>query len=132
MQKTIIVLAGANGLLSVAAGAFGAHGLKSRLGTDALQIFETAARYHIYHALALAILGALAGTVPSRLLYGSALCFQGGVILFCGSLYAMALSRMEWKWLGPVTPFGGVLLMTGWLLLICAGLSRTAYAPPAT
>jgi|CXWL01.1.fsa_nt_gi uncharacterized membrane protein YgdD (TMEM256/DUF423 family) len=125
MQKLMIVLAGVNGLIAVAAGAFGAHGLRARLTPDTLAIFETAARYHMYHSLALAALAALAGHAGSRLFSASAISFQFGIVLFCGSLYAMALSRLEWKWLGPVTPMGGLLLMLGWLLLALAGMSRT-------
>lgn len=129
MQKTMILLAGFNGLVAVAAGAFGAHGLRARLSQEALAIFETAARYHMYHALALAALAALAGQASSRLFNGSAIAFQFGIILFSGSLYAMALSRMEWKWLGPITPIGGLLLMIGWLCLVLVGISRAN--PPA-
>lgn len=126
MQKMMIVLAGMNGLIAVAAGAFGAHGLRARLSHEALTIFETAARYHMYHALALAALAALAGQASSRLFNASAVAFQIGIILFSGSLYAMALSRMEWKWLGPITPLGGLLLMIGWLCLALVGMSRAA------
>lgn len=129
MQKAIIVLAGLNGLLAVAAGAFGAHGLKSKLTPDALAIFDTAARYHIYHALGLAVLSAIAANANSRLVNASAICFQGGILLFCGSLYAMSLSRMEWKWLGPITPIGGLLFMIGWLLLALVGVWRAAPPP---
>lgn len=129
MQKTILILAGVNGLIAVAAGAFGAHGLKSRLTTEALAIFETAARYHMYHALALAALAALAQQASSRLLNASAISFQFGIVLFCGSLYAMALSRLEWKWLGPITPLGGLLLIVGWLCLTLVGVSRAS--PPS-
>lgn len=126
MSKTIAFLAGLNGLLAVAAGAFGAHGLKSRLTQEALTVFETAARYHMYHALALAALAALAGQWHSRILGASAFSMQGGILIFCGSLYAMSLSRMEWKWLGPITPFGGLLLIIGWGLLAFAAYSRTS------
>lgn len=129
MQKLMIVLAGANGFIAMAAGAFGAHGLRSRLGADALAVFEIAARYHMYHALALAALAALAGQASSRLYNASAISFQLGILLFCGSLYAMALSRLEWKWLGPVTPLGGLLLMVGWLCMALVGLSRAT--PPS-
>jgi uncharacterized membrane protein YgdD (TMEM256/DUF423 family) len=129
MQKMMIVLAGANGLFAVAAGAFGAHGLRSRLTAEALAVFETAARYHMYHALAMAALAALAGQASSRLVNASAGSFQLGIFLFCGSLYAMALSRLEWKWLGPITPLGGLLLMVGWLCLALVGLSRAT--PPS-
>jgi uncharacterized membrane protein YgdD (TMEM256/DUF423 family) len=119
MQRIALALAGLNGLIAVAAGAFGAHGLRSRLTADALIIFETAARYHMYHALALAAVAALAGP---RWTTASVWLFQCGIIFFCGSLYAMALSNMAWKWLGAVTPFGGLLFILGWLCLIFAAL----------
>ncbi len=131
MQKMMIVLAGVNGMIAVAAGAFGAHGLRAKLTPDALAVFETAARYHIYHALALAALAALAGHASSRLFTISAISFQFGIVLFCGSLYAMALSRLEWKWLGPITPIGGLMLMIGWVLLAIAGLSRSGSSAPS-
>ncbi len=118
MQRMTIVLAGINGLIAVAAGAFGAHGLKAKLSAEALAVFETAARYHMYHAIALAALAGLAGTANSRLFSASAISFQLGIVLFCGSLYAMALSQLEWKWLGPITPLGGLLFIVGWLCLI--------------
>lgn len=129
MNSTIGFLAGLNGLIAVAAGAFGAHGLKSKLSPEALTIFETAARYHMYHALALAALAAISGLTTSRLIHTSALSIQGGIILFCGSLYAMALSKLEWKWLGPITPFGGLLFMIGWALLAAAAFSKTSTQP---
>lgn len=132
MQQMMIFLAGVNGLIAVAAGAFGAHGLRAKLTHEALVVFETAARYHMYHALALAALAGLAGNASSRLFHASAVSFQCGIILFCGSLYAMALSRMEWKWLGPITPIGGLFFLIGWLCFALAGVSRAANAiPPA-
>ena len=124
MQKLMLFLAGVNGLIAVAAGAFGAHGLKNKLTQEALAVFETAARYHMYHALALLALAAISGHANTRLLNWAAMSFQCGIVLFSGSLYAMAVSRMEWKWLGPITPLGGLLLMAGWLLLALAGMSR--------
>jgi len=128
MQKLMLFLAGVNGLVAVAAGAFGAHGLKNRLSQDALAVFETAARYHMYHALALLALAAIAGHSGTRLLNWSAWSMQIGIVLFSGSLYAMALSRMEWKWLGPITPLGGLLLMVGWFLLAVSGILRATSA----
>ena len=131
MQKLMIVLAGVNGMMAVAAGAFGAHGLRARLTSDALAIFETAARYHMYHSLALAALAALSGHASSRLFNASAISFQCGIVLFSGSLYAMVLSRLEWKWLGPITPMGGLLLMIGWLCLALAGIPRATSVTPS-
>jgi len=96
-------------LLDVALGAFGAHALKGRLSPEALAVFETGVRYQAYHALALLLLAALRG--PDR----AAWCFVGGIVLFSGSLYALALTGV--RWLGAVTPLGGLLFLAGWLLL---------------
>jgi uncharacterized membrane protein YgdD (TMEM256/DUF423 family) len=105
-------IAAVNGALAVLAGAFAAHGLKARLPSDLLAVWETGARYHMYHALAMA-LAAMAGIRRAPLL------FLGGIVLFCGSLYALALTGIGW--LGAVTPIGGVLFIAGWLwLAVCA------------
>ncbi len=131
MQRMMIFLAGVNGLIAVAAGAFGAHGLRAKLAPDALAVFETAARYHMYHSLALGALAALAGHTSSRLFTASAISFQSGIVLFSGSLYAMSLSRLEWKWLGPITPIGGLFFLIGWLCFALAGISRATSAIPS-
>ena len=109
------VVAGAVlGALGVALGAFGAHGLKRRVGPEQLAIFETGVRYQLVHALALLAQGAgpLAGasTVTT--------CFVAGVVLFSGSLYALALGAP--RRLGLVTPFGGALLIACWVALALA------------
>jgi uncharacterized membrane protein YgdD (TMEM256/DUF423 family) len=115
-------------LLSVTAGAFAAHGLKGSLDAYRLGIFETAARYQMYHALALLVVGTLAaiGQFSLAWLRASALAFAGGILLFCGSLYALAFAAP--KWLGAVTPMGGLLFIVGWLLLSIAVLKRPKYA----
>jgi uncharacterized membrane protein YgdD (TMEM256/DUF423 family) len=111
-------------LLSVAAGAFAAHGLKGSLDAYRLGIFETAARYQMYHALALLLVGTLAaiGQFSLAWLRASALAFAGGILLFCGSLYALAFAAP--KWFGAVTPLGGLMFIAGWLLLSIAVLKR--------
>ena len=105
------------GALGVAAGAFGAHALKARLAPDALAAWETGVRFQLVHALALLAVGLLARQVglPLR---GSGLAFAWGTVLFSGSLYVLALGGP--RWLGPVTPVGGVLLIAGWVLLALA------------
>lgn len=95
-------------LLAVALGAFAAHGLKSRLAPDMMAVFETGVRYHVYHALALLLLGACRG--PDK----AGWCFAGGIVLFSGSLYLLALTGQ--RRLGMVTPLGGVLFLAGWVL----------------
>ncbi len=111
-----------NGFLAVAAGAFGAHALKARLGADLLAVFETGARYHMYHALALVAVGLLAALRPGSagLLNGAGWAFLVGVLLFSGSLYALALTGV--RGLGAITPLGGLAFLTGWALLALAAL----------
>jgi len=107
--RTVLVLGSLLGLLAVAAGAFGAHGLSEQ---DS-QVFKTGAEYQMYHALALILCGLLAGRGyrPNVAVWA----FLLGVILFSGSLYLMVLTGT--KWLGAITPIGGVLFLVGWLAL---------------
>ncbi|HEX5031831.1 MAG TPA: DUF423 domain-containing protein [Candidatus Eisenbacteria bacterium] len=114
-------LGAASGLIGVAAGAFGAHALRAVLAPDLLQAFETGSRYQIAHALAL-ILTAMALERSGRAaLAWAGWLFLAGQVLFSGSLYALALSGTR-LW-GVVTPFGGVCLLAGWLML-GVGLAR--------
>lgn len=101
--------------LAVAAGAFGAHGLRDRLGPDLLTIFETGARYHIYHALALFAVAWAAGQTPHPAVRWAGGLFIAGTVLFSGSLYLLALTGS--RWLGAVTPVGGLAFIAGWLAL---------------
>ncbi len=107
-RSPLVALGAVNAAVAVAAGAFAAHGLRERLAPRALEIFETGARYHMYHALAMVAAGLL-------LARGPALTFQAGIVVFCGSLYALALSDV--KFLGAITPIGGLLFLAGWLWL---------------
>jgi len=104
-------IAAVNGALAVVAGAFGAHALRSHLSPELLATWETGARYQMYHALAMGLAAQAGMRWPPRL-------FLGGIVLFSGSLYALALGG-PW-WLGPVTPLGGALLIAGW---VCLGVS---------
>lgn len=115
MERIWIGLGAAYGFLAVALGAFGAHALKARLSAEMLAIWRTGVEYHFYHALALLLLGILARQTPSPLLNASGYCFAIGILLFSGSLYALALSEV--RILGAVTPFGGLLFLAGWVLL---------------
>ena len=113
-----IVVGAVNAFLSVGAGAFGAHALKARLPQDLQVIFETGARYHMYHALALVAVG-LFGTVrPSALLEYAGWAMLAGIVLFSGSLYALALSGV--RVLGAITPLGGLGFLAGWALFAVA------------
>lgn len=106
---------------SVAGGAFGAHALRERLGDRALEIFVTAGRYEMYHALALLVLVALWSQLAERdrkLVTASGWCFVGGILFFSGSLYALALTGITM--LGAVAPVGGVSFIVGWALLALA------------
>lgn len=114
-----IVLAASSGLLAVAFGAFGAHALKARLDDYSLGVYQTAADYHITHSLALLAVGLLCLWYPQTgLLRLSGAAFATGILVFSGSLYLLALSGQ--KWLGAVTPLGGLALMLGWGALALA------------
>lgn len=108
------------GLLSVAAGAFGAHVLRGRLSPDMMNVFELAARYQMYHALALLAAGWLNFRVDSRLALWSGWLLLSGTVIFSGSLYLLSLT--ETPWLGAITPLGGLFMLSGWLFLALAAL----------
>jgi uncharacterized membrane protein YgdD (TMEM256/DUF423 family) len=113
----LLACAALNALVAIAAGAFGAHVLEARLDAHHLAIFETAARYHVYHALGMALC-AVAARLGLDAAVRAGWCMQAGLAIFAGSLYALALSGV--KVLGAITPIGGVLMMTGWALLALA------------
>jgi uncharacterized membrane protein YgdD (TMEM256/DUF423 family) len=103
-----IVLGAVNAAIAVGAGAFGAHGLRERIDARSLEIFETAARYQMYHALAIVLCGAIATRGAKQ----ASLVFQAGIVIFSGSLYALALTGV--KGLGAITPIGGLAFLVGW------------------
>lgn len=116
MDRLFFILGTVLGGLSVAIGAFGAHGLRDRVDAALLANFETGARYHMYHALALIAVAWAAQRWPtSSLPMIAGWLFVAGIVLFSGSLYAMALTGQ--RWLGAVTPFGGVAFIVAWALL---------------
>ena len=112
-MKALVILAALNGFVAVAAGAFGAHALRERLSGRQLEVYETAARYQLPHAVATLVAALLAARSRAALAAGYA--FVIGSVLFAGSLYGLALTEV--RWLGMVTPFGGVGLLVGWVLL---------------
>lgn len=113
-----VQIAAVSGALAVVAGAFGAHGLKSRLTPEQLDSWATAAQYHLVHSAVLLALGLFAAySGKSVKLPGS--LFGVGMLLFSGSIYLLLLTKM--RWLGPVTPIGGLLLILGWLSLVRIG-----------
>lgn len=121
LDRLFLVLGALSALLSVAAGAFGAHALRARLSADLLDVFETAARYQMYHALALLAVGLALPRYASPWLAGSAWLFLAGTLLFSGSLYLLALTGT--RWLGAITPLGGLAFLLGWGALV-AGVLR--------
>ena len=119
--KFWLALGALYGLLGVALGAFGAHALKARLTGELLPIWKTAVEYHFWHALALLAVGLLALQRPAIALNVAGGAFALGVLIFSGSLYALALSGV--RGLGAVTPVGGVLLIVGWAALLWAAVT---------
>lgn len=115
MERTFLALGALSGFASVAAGAFGAHALKARLTPELLAVFDTGARYQMFHALALGLVAWAAGRFPGAAVAWAGWLFAAGTVLFSGSLYALALSGV--RWLGAVTPIGGVAFLAGWLCL---------------
>lgn len=119
MAKTFLMIAAISGLLAVAIGAFGAHGLKSRLAEDLMAVYQTGVQYHFYHTLALFMVGLLLLQYPQLgLLKWSGGLLVVGMMLFSGSLYVLAISGV--RWLGAITPIGGVAFIAAWLCLLIA------------
>ncbi|MBE9039534.1 DUF423 domain-containing protein [Oscillatoriales cyanobacterium LEGE 11467] len=114
MTKIFIAIAAILGALSVGCGAFASHALKEQISARSLEIFETGAKYQMYHALALLLVALLLTRlefIPTTLV-ASGISFIVGVVLFSGSLYALSLTGV--KWLGAITPLGGVAFLVGW------------------
>lgn len=119
MIKPLLIVSALSGLITVAMGAFGAHGLKGKITPELLNAFQTGVQYQIYHTLALMLVLLFSLHFPdSKELRWTCFAFILGMILFSGSLYALALGGP--RWLGPVTPLGGVSLMAGWVGLLVA------------
>ncbi len=114
-----LILGAANAALVVILGAFGAHGLKARLGADMMAVYQTGVQYHMFHALGLLAVGLTLTQFPeSMLLKWSGWTMLAGIVIFSGSLYV--LSATGWKWLGAVTPFGGLSFIVSWVLFTVA------------
>ncbi len=118
MDRIFLALGALSAAISVAAGAFGAHALKARLPPDLLAIFETGARYEMYHAIGLALAAWAASRSGGAAASWAGWLFVLGTVLFSGSLDALALSGV--RALGAVTPFGGVAFIAGWIALAVA------------
>ncbi len=117
-RKGFLMWGAVSGGIAVAAGAFGAHALADRIPADRLAVFETAARYQMYHALALLAISCRPASVQSRRLAVAGVLFVAGTVIFCGSLYALALTGI--RGLGAITPVGGVSWLAAWALLVLA------------
>lgn len=120
MDRTFVLIGALAGFIGVALGAFGAHGLKTRVSPDMLAVFETGVRYQMYHAIALLLLGALAPMLSPRLATIAGWGFIVGILVFSGSLYALVLSDI--RILGAITPIGGVAFLIGWACLAYAAI----------
>jgi uncharacterized membrane protein YgdD (TMEM256/DUF423 family) len=121
MDRTFLLLGALAGFIGVALGAFGAHGLRTRLSAEMLAVFETGVRYQMYHALAILIVALAAARLDGWLIRTAGWLFTVGIVLFSGSLYALALSGITI--LGAVTPIGGLAFLAGWACLAIAGLA---------
>jgi uncharacterized membrane protein YgdD (TMEM256/DUF423 family) len=125
MERVFWLLSGINGFLAVALGAFGAHGLRGRLasapdGVRRLEVWETAAHYHLLHALALALVAYLATRTSHASVSYAGYAFLGGIVIFSGSLYALALTGV--RALGAITPIGGLCFLAGWVCVVLGAL----------
>ena len=121
MNKTFLITAALLGAFTVALGAFGAHAIKEKVNEYTLGIFETAVKYQFYHVFALLAAGMLFQQFSSNWMLWSGRFFIAGIILFCGSLYALtyflANGNESMKWLGAITPFGGLCFIAGWVCM---------------
>jgi uncharacterized membrane protein YgdD (TMEM256/DUF423 family) len=120
MDRLLVALGAISALVAVAAGAFGAHGLRARLSPEMLAIFETGARYQMYHALGLLAAAWAASRWPGAAPAWAGGLFVAGTLVFSGSLYAIALGGP--RWLGAVTPVGGLAFLAGWAALAWAAI----------
>ena len=118
MDRIFLMIGDLSGALGVAAGAFGAHALRDKLEPRMLEVFETGARYQMYHALALLVIGLIANRWPSTLITSAGWLMVAGTLFFSGSLYAMAFTGV--RALGAITPIGGVCFIAGWVCVAVA------------
>jgi uncharacterized membrane protein YgdD (TMEM256/DUF423 family) len=118
MDRTFLLLGAIAGFLGVGLGAFGAHGLRNRLSPEMVAVFETGVRYQMYHALALLLTGMLMARMGGWLVSTAGWSFAAGIVIFSGSLYALALSGVTT--FGAITPIGGLAFLAGWACLALA------------
>lgn len=119
IAKLFLLLGGINATLVVLLGAFGAHALKARLSVDMMAVYQTGIHYHLFHALGLLAVGLVAMQISdSAYLRWSGWLMLAGIVLFSGSLYLLSISGL--RWLGAVTPFGGMAFIIAWILFVIA------------
>jgi uncharacterized membrane protein YgdD (TMEM256/DUF423 family) len=116
MDRTFLLVGALAAFIGVACGAFGAHGLRARLAPDMLAVFETGVRYQMYHSFAVLIVALAAARFDGWLIRAAGWAFIAGIVMFSGSLYALALTGVTK--LGAITPLGGLAFLAGWALLI--------------
>lgn len=117
--KRFLILGGINAALVVMLGAFGAHGLKTKISAEMLAVYQTGVHYHLFHALGLLVVGLVATQIADSVwLKWSGWLMLVGIILFSGSLYVLSVSGL--RWLGMVTPFGGVAFIAAWIVFVIA------------
>ncbi len=121
MNQLFFVIGSLSGGIAVALGAFGAHALKARLTPELLNTFETGVRYQMYHALALLAVTLAVRTSTSGLLNAAGWLFVLGTLLFSGSLYLLCFTNK--RWLGAITPLGGLAFIAGWICLALAAFA---------
>ncbi len=127
MDRLFMALGGVFGFLGVAFGAFGAHILRGTLETRALEVFETAVRYQLVHALALVLVGLLLSRHPGTGLMAAGWAFTLGILLFSGSLLLLSVGGI--RWMGAVAPVGGTAFLVGWALLVWFAARSPSLAP---
>ena len=118
MDRMFVTMGAVSAFVAVAAGAFGAHGLKERISSDMLNVFEVGARYQVYHALALIATAWVVTRWPGPHGIVAGWLFLAGTVVFSGSLYVLSTTGI--KWLGAITPLGGIALLAGWVYLVRA------------
>ena len=127
MDRTFLILGALAGFLGVTLGAFGAHALRARLPPEMLAVFETGVRYQMYHACAILIVALAAARIDGWLIRAAGWSFAAGIVLFSGSLYLLALTRITI--FGAVTPIGGLAFLAGWACLVAAGILKSPIRP---
>jgi uncharacterized membrane protein YgdD (TMEM256/DUF423 family) len=128
MHRGFLKIASFLAALSVALGAFGAHALKKLVDQNSLATFETGVRYQFFHVIAIFLVAIIYKEIPSRRLKIAGSLFVAGIILFSGSLYILSLAQVDanpgYRWIGAITPFGGVCFIAGWLFMLAAFLQK--------